>query len=400
MGSRDGGVLQPPLPDRLTARQHLRIDVTAAAVALALTMFNAGFKHGLSFRVPDIAVALLTTAASMPAGVRRLWPLPVLTVTICAATALTALDITPISLDVTIGMAMYMVATSARRRISLAALVGSELMLASGMLLASARSVVPPDSMHTMLAAGSLWFIGDSTRMRRAYAAGLAEQAEQQQGRAAREERVRIARELHDILAHSLAVVTVRAGIGRKVMDVRPEEARLALEAVEQTGRGALDELRRIVTLLRDDDARQPSLAPAPRIEDLLAVADQVRAAGIPVELNITGDPGQLPAAVSLSVYRIVQEALTNVIKHAGPARASVRVDVLPEGVRVVVSDDGLGSSPQRRNIGRPAGGFAQHGADGMRERAMAFGGTLTTGPGPDGGFVVTAFLPATGGAP
>ncbi len=397
MAIRHGRVSLPPLADRLTAGQLIGIDCVAAALALVFTIFNAGFQHGIGFRVPDVWVALLVTSASVPAAVRRLWPLPALGVVATAATALTALNITPLTLDVTIGMAMYTVAATAGRRVSLTALALTELALSGGMLLASAGSSVAPNSMHTMLAAGALWFIGDTARARRSYVAGLAEQAEQRRQQAAAEERVRIARELHDILAHSLAVVTLRAGIGRKVMDVRPEEARLALEAVEQTGRGALDELRRIITLLREDDG-QPSLAPAPGIGDLTGLADQVRAAGIPIELDVTGDPGKLSAAASLSVYRIVQEALTNVIKHAGPARARVHVDVLAEGVRVVVADNGRGAARQRGDIAPPDLASSQHGTVGMRERAMAFGGSLTAGPGPGGGFTVVAFLPSSGG--
>jgi signal transduction histidine kinase len=406
MISREGEAARPPLAYRLTGRQLLVVDSVTAALALVWTMFNVGFRHGFSYHAPTVAVALLATAAAAPLAVRRLWPLPVLAIITAAATALAAIGRAPLTLDITIGMAIYTVAAGTSRRVSLAALIITELVLAGSMLAAVASSPAPGDAMHTMLTAGSLWFIGDSTRSRRTYVAGLAEQAEQRRRaeddrrrQAIREERVRIARELHDVLAHSLAVVTLRAGIGRKVMSDRPQEARLALEAVEVTGRGALDELRRIVGLLRDDDAGQPSLAPAPGIKELDSLADQVRAAGLPIELSVTGDPGRLPAAVALSVYRIVQEALTNVVKHAGPAQASVRVHIGADGVRVVVTDNGRGTAYPAGSGAAPDQGAMQHGIVGMSERATAFGGSLTAGSQLEGGFRVVAFLPVGGGA-
>jgi signal transduction histidine kinase len=149
----------------------------------------------------------------------------------------------------------------------------------------------------------------------------LRQQQEAERGRlAVREERVRIARELHDVVAHTLSVVTFQAGVGRKIGATRPDQALAALRAVEVTGRGALEELRRILGLLRDDE-EGPSLAPAPGVGNLEELAGTVRAAGIPVRLAVTGDVAALPPAASLTAYRIVQEALTNVVKHA-PGRA------------------------------------------------------------------------------
>jgi len=155
---------------------------------------------------------------------------------------------------------------------------------------------------------------------------------------AVREERVRIARELHDVVAHTLSVVTFQAGVGRKIGATRPAEALLALQAVEVTGRSALEELRRILGLLRDDDGEAPSLVPAPGVGDLEDLAGTVRAAGIPVSLAVTGDVAALPPAASLTAYRIVQEALTNTIRHAHTARAAVTVSYEPGFVTVSVT--------------------------------------------------------------
>jgi signal transduction histidine kinase len=219
---------------------------------------------------------------------------------------------------------------------------------------------------------------------------------------------------LHDVVAHSLSVVTVQAGVGRRVEAVRPGEALRALRAVEVTGRGALEELRRILGLLRDE-AEGASLAPAPGIEDLGELAATVRAAGIPVALDVTGDAAALPPAAALTVYRIVQEALTNVVKHAGRAAAQVRVRAGQDGIRITVTDNGVtgpgvtgpgapgtapGTAPETTAGALPAaGGADRHGIVGMRERAAAFGGTLDAGPLPGGGFGVSAFLPVRAAA-
>jgi signal transduction histidine kinase len=255
----------------------------------------------------------------------------------------------------------------------------------------------------------------------RKYQAGLAEQeAQRQQAEAERgrhalaEERLRIARELHDVLAHSLSVVTVQAGVGRKVGAARPAEALRALRSVEEASRGALDELRRVLCPLRIDDesgetpavdvgtgvpARDPALAPAPGLGDLDTLAAMVRTAGITVRVDLTGDATAVPPAAALTAYRIVQEALTNVVRHATGAEAVVRVGISPDGVRIRVTDSGRdprawpahladGDVTVRNEIGG-------HGIAGMRERAAIFGGTLEAGPLPGGGFQVAVFLPA-----
>jgi signal transduction histidine kinase len=230
----------------------------------------------------------------------------------------------------------------------------------------------------------AFWLAGVLVRARRQAAAlaaqnaGLRRQAEQ----AAAAERVRIARELHDIAAHHLSVIVLQAAGTRA--SGKPAEA--ALEKIEHSARQALAETRRLLGVLRDPDD-EAGLAPQPGIGDLDGLAASVRAAGLPVNLVISGKPAALPAAAGVSVYRIVQEALTNVLKHAGPARADVTIGCAQEGVTIEVTDNGTGEpGHQATAVG--------HGLAGMRERAAVFGGELRAGPQPGGGYAVRARLP------
>ena len=236
----------------------------------------------------------------------------------------------------------------------------------------------------------AFWLAGVLVHARRqavalaARSAALQRQAEQ----AAAAERARIARELHDIVAHHLSVIVLQAAGARA--SGRPAEA--TLEKIENSARQALAETRRLLGVLRDPD-EETGLAPQPGIGDLDALAASVRAAGLPVNLVIDGDLAALPAAVDVSVYRIVQEALTNVLKHAGPARADVTIGCAQDAVTIEVTDDGTAEPGDQA----PAGG---HGLAGMRERAAVFGGELAAGPRPGGGFAVRARLPLGDGLP
>ena len=232
------------------------------------------------------------------------------------------------------------------------------------------------------------WLAGVFIRSRREAVAQAARTAaaERRAERAVADERARMARELHDIVSHNLSVVVLQAAGAQAAggSDTDP-----ALEKIERSGRQALVEMRRLLGVLRqpDEPAASPALSPQPGVTELAALAEGVRAAGLPVVLAIDGDPGQLPAAVDISAYRIVQEALTNVLKHAGQATAEVSVKCGADEVLIEVTDDGAGPQP----AGRPGGG---HGLAGMRERVALFGGELTAGPRPDGGFAVRARLP------
>jgi signal transduction histidine kinase len=203
------------------------------------------------------------------------------------------------------------------------------------------------------------------------------------------EERVRIARELHDVVAHHVSLLVVQAGGVRETLGPG-HPARPVLDSMAATGRQALDEMRRMLDLLRIGERGESlGLAPQPGLSDIETLVAQTRAAGLPIELSVEGDPRPLPLGVDLSAYRIVQEALTNVIKHAGPARVRVALRHLEHALEIDVLDNGRG------NVGaaRPAG----HGLVGMRERVALFGGELVTGPAPMGGFAVHASLPTDG---
>ena len=207
--------------------------------------------------------------------------------------------------------------------------------------------------------------------------------------RALAEERLRIAQELHDVVAHSMSVIAVQAGVGAHVLDERPEQARAALEAISATSRGTLTEMRRLLGVLRDDDGER-SHAPAPSLADLPQLIEDVHAAGVPVELTVTGSADCVAAGVELSAYRVVQEALTNVIKHAGMTSAvDVNVRYLPGRLEVEVVDDGRGAAGSTN--GADGSG---HGHVGMRERVEVWGGALAVGPVSGGGYRVRATLP------
>ncbi len=213
----------------------------------------------------------------------------------------------------------------------------------------------------------------------------LEREREQQARQAVAEERARIARELHDIVAHAISVMVVQAQAGQRVLEGEQASAREALGSIETMGRQSLVEMRRLLGVLRVED-RELALGPYPRLADLDVLADRVRHAGLPVEVHVEGEPTSLPPGVDLSGYRIVQEALTNALRHAGPATAKVVVRYRPAEVEVEITDDGRGNAEDRE------GG---HGLVGMRERAALVGGDLESGSENERGYTVRARLPA-----
>jgi signal transduction histidine kinase len=241
------------------------------------------------------------------------------------------------------------------------------------------------------------WWVGRLVRMRAFHVAELSARAERLErardahARAAlAEERSRIARELHDVVAHHVSVMTVQATAGRRVIDRSPERARQTLVEIEETGRQALSEMRRIVGVLRAAESGDPDRDPQPGLEGLADLVRQVTETGIPVELSTEGRPPVLPPGLDLTLYRVVQESLTNVLKHAGEgASAVVTLRFEASAVDVAVEDDGAGPDPDRLAADEPG-----HGLLGMRERVALFGGRLHAGPRPGGGFEVRARLP------
>jgi len=235
--------------------------------------------------------------------------------------------------------------------------------------------------------------IGTSIRSRRLRMTALEERAAaleatraEEAKRAVADEKLHIAQELHDVLAHTLSVIAVQAGTGAHVLDTEPEEARRALENIATTSRSSLAELRRLLGVLRSEDAERAYL-PAPCLADLGHLAAEVTAAGVPVNVTVEGSPNGITPGVELVAYRIVQEALTNVLKHAGPASARVRIDHRANGLDIEVVDDGRGLAARNGNS-------AGHGLMGMQERVAIYGGTLRASGAPGGGFRVLAHLP------
>ena len=244
----------------------------------------------------------------------------------------------------------------------------------------------------TLIVFGGSWAIGRALHERERYAETLAERAdrlEREQTAAVAEERGRIARELHDVIAHSVSVMTVQAGAARLLLDEDPARARESLVAVEDTGRQALAEMRRLLGILRDDE-RQIRLAPQPGTADIGSLVEQVRAAGLPVDVVVEGQPRTLAPGVDLAAYRVVQEALTNALKHARAASAEVSIRYGRDALELSVVNDG--------HVAR--NGRDGHGLVGMRERVALYGGEFEAGPRSEGGYAVRATLPLEQPAP
>ncbi|CAN5541209.1 sensor histidine kinase [soil metagenome] len=289
---------------------------------------------------------------------------------------------------------LYAEAAYGTRRQSITSLVIS-LAVVTAILLSYAPDVTWVDVVSNFALFAIPWFLGDNLRIRRALEVELEERARRAEadraeaaGQAVAAERTRIARELHDVVAHAMGVMVIQAGAARRVLRRRPDDAEEAVSTIESTGREALSEMRRLVGVLREnaglaDRAPQPSLE---RITDLVAAAS---VEDLPVTLEIVGEPRPLPPGVDLAAYRIIQEALTNARRYAGRARVSVTIGYGPDNLTATVLDDGRGAAANP-----PIGDGPRHGLVGMQERVALYGGTLRVGPRAGGGFEVRASLP------
>jgi signal transduction histidine kinase len=388
------GVTSRTIAGRLTRRGVSLLDLAIAAGAVFIgvgALLTA--EDDPAYRDPDILAVALAVATTVPLVWRRRAPLPALVVSTAAITLICLreypVDPLPIAvLFLTYGVAAY--ASLRRAQIGLAIVVVALLVIWAS---------DPPDfgaaglSLNLALFIAT-WLAGLAMRSRAAAAAARLAEAEeraeahrQQAARSVAEERLRIAQDLHDVVAHSMSVIAVQAGMGAHVIDRQPAEAKQALESISRTSRATLHEMRHLLGVLRGDDGQRAHV-PAPGLGDLPALVEQVRSAGVPVELQVDGQPSGVPLGVDLSAYRVVQEGLTNVIKHAGAATAAVHVRYAPGEIVVEVSDDGRGAGATARDNG---GG---HGLAGMRERVAVWGGTLHAGPVAGGGYRVLAHLP------
>jgi signal transduction histidine kinase len=389
------------------------------AIDVACTVLLAGV-YGVEFNqpadltgVPQGVAALIVAVAVLPAAARRRWPRTALALVVAGGAAVAALSFSP-DPPLAAGFVLYLIPLRFARREARWLLAGSLLVTAAGDIAfgLARHGVYRPGG--TRAAAGLLlesglllagaWLFGYLARLRRAYSAGLREQAEQQAReqlaearRANSEERLRVARELHDVVAHSMSVIAVQAGVANYVAGTRPEEAARALSSIEETSRGALREMRALLGMLRNEETpgagSGAGLVPAPGLADLKALADRTADAGVRVDLDIHGDRPPLPAGLDLAAYRVIQEAITNVIKHAATDRCRVAVGYKDQSLNLEITDNGIGAAP-----GTPGPGTG-HGITGMRERVGMYGGEFSAAPRPEGGFRVSARFPLTGAA-
>ena len=258
------------------------------------------------------------------------------------------------------------------------------------------RPVPSVDAALLVAVVGTAWVMGDAARTHAAYTAGLEERAaslersRQELARRIRlEERTRIARELHDVVAHHISMIAVQAETGPYLVTAGPEKATEGFAAIGETARRALTEMRRLLGVLRSEPDGSPALAPQPGFDDIPDLVAEVRQSGLAVDYAVRGEPRPLAAGVDLSAYRIVQEALTNVRRHAGPARAGVVVEFADRLIRLSVVDDGRGAGSDEGD-----GSAAGHGLVGIRERAAMLGGTVEAGPRPEGGYAMFVTIP------
>jgi signal transduction histidine kinase len=345
---------------------------------------------GVHFRDSDALSVFMTLAVALPYYVRRRAPLAVLLISEIGVVVLTAREYRTGATPFILLIGVYTVAAwcpARQRLIGLAALAaGLAIVAVIGIPGASGADIV--FNMVQYLAA---YLFGALVRTRRlnsdeieARAAALERDREQDARRAVAEERLRIAQELHDVVAHSMGVIAVQAGVGAHVIDSDPVEAKRSLEAIAETSRSSLTEIRRLLGVLRDDNGAL--YTPAPGLADLTALVRDISSAGLRVDVRCQGAATNIPPGVDFTAYRIVQEALTNALKHAGPAQASVIVTYEPGALSVEIVDDGRGVN------GRSADGG--HGLLGMRERVAVYGGTFDAGPRHGGGFRVGVRLP------
>ncbi|HEU4399035.1 MAG TPA: sensor histidine kinase [Actinomycetota bacterium] len=375
-----------------------------------LALVAAGLSLAQMQRYPDpqdrsalnITFVLLQT---LPLVFRRRAPFTVFAIAALALAVQGTLELQgPLFAFLAVNLALYSLAAYGHRRLAILGAVTWALLLAVRLvqLIVTTWPHVAITDLYDVfddfVLLGAAWTLGEGVRQRRAHAAALEDRAarlererEEKARQAAAQERLRIARELHDVVAHSLSVIGVQAGAARLVLDADPDptRAREAVAAIEATANQAMTEMRRALGILRDTERSGAALAPLPGLGQLPSLLDQMRAAGLAAELTVQGTPRPLATSIDLSAYRIVQEALTNALKHARATRAEVVVCYGAHDIQVEVTDDGRGPPPA-------AGPSQGAGMIGMRERVALFGGELSMGPRPQRGYAVRVRLPTS----
>ena len=389
-------------------------DGLLAAVLYAVTLVDRVNDHA-SAEWSDLNPLLVLTIAGIPVFLPLAWRrrYPILVLVVCVIGTLGFMVVGPVRGPILLGsaLAVYTVSSVVERRLALA--IGALAVLCLG---GTSMRLSPEVWDRPVNAIAFVWTalavaVGEAVRNRRAFVAAIEERArraehtrEEEARRRVAEERMRIARELHDIVGHHIALINVQAGVASHVLDTQPEQARQALAHVREAGRSALAELSATVAVLRQGDESDTPHEPVPGLGRLPALLETFDLAGLRVSREDEGEPRVLPVPVDLTAYRIVQESLTNVRKHAGTSAARLRLVYRRDQLSIEVEDDGPGPAAGHGNHGNHGNGHAGgrddqstgtgHGLIGMRERAASVGGRFRAGPGPDGGFRVCVDLP------
>ncbi|CAM5556509.1 sensor histidine kinase [Streptomyces tanashiensis] len=402
------GTLYARLRDWFRAHP-LAFDATIAAGALVSMVAGSftdphGSPDGPTFgdHSPDVWSVLIMIAGAAALVMRRRRPFAVLAFTVTISLFELVNDNRPAPIAMAAVVALYTVASRTDRPTTWRVGLVTMAVLTAAAMIFGPTHWYAQENLGVFAWTGMAAAAGDAVRSRRAFVDAIRERAEraertreEEAGRRVAEERLRIARDLHDVVAHHIALVNVQAGVAAHVMDKRPDQAKEALAHVREASRSALDELRATVGLLRQSGDPEAPTEPAPGLGVLDGLLDSFRKAGLPVALARADEGLTLPATVDLAAYRIVQEALTNVRKHAGPdAKAEVSVVRVGRTVEITVLDNGTPRTVPPQAVEQPPVGG--HGLLGMRERVGALGGTLTAAPRYGGGFRVQAILPVT----
>jgi signal transduction histidine kinase len=372
--------------------------IAVAAVQLGHAAVSAGGGPTPWRQLDGLAYGLLV-AGPLALVVRRRWPLAVLAATVTVTVAYAARGYREGPSSLAVYPALYTVATSVAWRQTVPAALATVVAVAGGEFAFYGDTMFAREPLYVAVSLLAFVWLGEAVRARRAYVAelrGRAELAEhtreEEALRRVDEERLRIARELHDVVSHSIGVISVQAGVAAHLLQRRPDKAGQALAVIRQASDEALGELHAMLGVLRQPGDGRAPLAPTPGLAQLDALVGKAVATGLRVDVTVKGEPRPLPPAVDLACYRIVQESLTNVVRHAGASSATVGIAHAGGEVVVDVLDDGCGGAAD-------GGVGAGRGIAGMRERARTLGGTLAAGPCPEGGFRVRARLPAGGAA-